>query len=457
MGGPDGGGLRLAAFCRFDAYLERLLIMVRRGWPLRRAGITGAGPAARPGAHALLVVLPFAVMAAVTAVDMLAGPAVGFMPLLSLGPALAAVSLRPGHTALTGGLAGLLCLALIIYDTLGTHRRGVIALATIAGVTAAGAVASAARHRREEQLANVTVVAEAAQRVLLRPVPPRAGPVLAAVRYVSAAAAARIGGDLYEIISTPGKVRIIVGDVQGKGLAAVNTAAAVLGAFREAAHDAPDLAALAARLELSLCREATDEEFVTAILAEISGNGASAELLSCGHPPPLLLNGTAARFAGPPEAGLPLGLAGLAEPGHVPYRVTLEPGDRLLFYTDGISEARDRSGSFYPLSACGALLAGLSPDAALDRLCADVLRHVGHDLADDAAILLIARSPDGPEPGDGQVTSASAPAGSKPRVPAAAGCGGAAAGTARPAHPQSTAAGRGFAGGRHPAGRQPPR
>ena len=193
-------------------------------------------------------------MAVVAAVDVLAGPRVGFLPLLSLGPALAAVSLRPAQTALIGGLAMALCVMLATYDDL-AGRRGFIALATIAGVTVAGAVASAGRHRRERDLANVTVVAEAAQRVLLRPVPCQMGPVQLAVRYISATASARIGGDLYEVIATGGKVRLIVGDVQGKGLAAVQTAATVLGAFRESAHDAPDLPAIAARIELSLQRQ----------------------------------------------------------------------------------------------------------------------------------------------------------------------------------------------------------
>jgi len=63
-----------------------------------------------------------------------------------------------------------------------------------------------------------------------------------AVRYISASASAQIGGDLYAVIMTAGSVRLIVGDVQGKGLAAVQTAATVLGAFREAAYDAADLA-----------------------------------------------------------------------------------------------------------------------------------------------------------------------------------------------------------------------
>ena len=127
---------------------------------------------------------------------------------------------------------------LAVYDNLAGSRRGVIALIAIAGVTAAGVVASAGRQRRERELANFKTIAEAAQQILLRPVPRRIPPADIAVRYVSAAASARIGGDLYEAIAAGSGIRLIVGDVLGKGLPAARTASVVLGAFREAAYDA---------------------------------------------------------------------------------------------------------------------------------------------------------------------------------------------------------------------------
>ena len=97
------------------------------------------------------------------------------MPLLSLGPALAAVSLRPVQTVLMGGLAMALSLLLAAYDGLLGSRQWFIALATIVGVTVTGVIASAGRQRREREFADVRAVAEVAQRVLLRPVPTGAG------------------------------------------------------------------------------------------------------------------------------------------------------------------------------------------------------------------------------------------------------------------------------------------
>ena len=370
----------------------------RTGVPLvsRSPGAHAYRASRGPGMQALIWLLPFLVMAALVGADLSAGPSIGFLPLLSLGPALAAVSRSPAQTALIGLLAVVLCVLLAGYDGLQGSPREIIDLVTICGVTAVGVIASVGRLRRERELADVRAVAEVAQRVLLHPLPRAAGHVQMAVRYISASASARIGGDLYAVVMAAGNVRLIVGDVQGKGLTAVQTAATVLGAFREAAYDAADLALIAARIELSLERQAAGEKFVTAILAQLPVGGSEVEILSCGHPPPLLLRGGAVRFIDPPEAGLPLGLRHLATGSREPRIVSLEPGDRMLFYTDGVSEARDKSGEFYPLDGCGALLDGQDLDTGLDRLRDDVTRYVGHALRDDAAMLLISSGPPSP-------------------------------------------------------------
>jgi serine phosphatase RsbU (regulator of sigma subunit) len=340
-------------------------------------------------------------MAAIVVEDLLAGPTEGALPVLSIGPALASVFYMAIQTALIGSLALVLAVVLASFDHVLDTRRGVIALVTILGVTVAGVVASAVRQRQERELANVRAVAEATQQVMLRPVPDRTPPLEMAVKYVSAAAAARIGGDLYEVISTPRRVRFILGDVQGKGLPAVRTAAVVLGAFREAAFDATDLTEITSRIELSLRHQSAqeEEEFVTVVLGQAVVGGSSVEILNCGHPPPLLVRNRAVTPVEDPDPGLPLGLASLAPSARTPMKIPFFPGDQMLFYTDGISEARDKAGTFYPLSRCGALLDGGKPEAALDRLQADVTRYVGHALEDDTALLLI-RPARGDAPGE---------------------------------------------------------
>jgi serine phosphatase RsbU (regulator of sigma subunit) len=117
------------------------------------------------------------------------------------------------------------------------------------------------------------------------------------------------------------------------------------------------------------------------------------ELLNRGHPPPLLMGGDGPQLLEVAEGGLPLGLAPLAAgPGRAAV-IEVGPGDRILFYTDGVSEARSRSGEFFPLTQSRAVREAGDPDQTLDVLSAEVLRHVGHALDDDAAMLLIRRQP----------------------------------------------------------------
>lgn len=342
------------------------------------------------GPLSALSALPFAVMIVVAVVDVVVGSRVGFLPMLSLGPAFASLVGGLRRTAAIGALALALCVVLGFYDGLFQERRGYTAIISVAGVSVASVAATAGRLRREAELASVRSIAEVAQRVLLRPVPRRAGRLRVAVSYTSAVAEARIGGDLYEVVAPPGGgARVIVGDVQGKGLEAVETASVVLGAFREAAHDEPDLSAVTARLERALNRHLSGEEFVSAVLAEL-GDDRVVTLLNYGHPPPLILraDGTV-DFAEAPETAPPLGLASLGAARPRPLRLSLGPGDQMLLYTDGVTEARDRLDCFYPLAERAPLLKDPDPDAALDALRDDLEAHVEGPLHDDAAMLLL--------------------------------------------------------------------
>jgi serine phosphatase RsbU (regulator of sigma subunit) len=339
----------------------------------------------------------------VTMIDVWASPDIILRPLLLLGPAFASLWCGIRRTAVVGLTALALCVALSYHHhTLG-RKQNTLSLLTMAGVAAASVIASADRQKRERLLADVRSIAEVAQRVLLRPVPRLVGSMHIAVSYTSATAEARIGGDLYEVTLTPFGVRVIVGDVQGKGLEAVETAADVLGAFREAAYDAADLTGVAARIETALRRrpapepsgprsdEGSDEKFVTAVLAEF-GESDIVTLLDYGHPPPLVLRGDGGgAFAEPDDVAPPFGLSDLVDAVPRPYTVKFAPDDQMLLYTDGVVEARDGAGRFYPLAERAHLLTADEPEQALEELRADVLRHVGGRIADDAAMLLIRR------------------------------------------------------------------
>jgi hypothetical protein len=247
--------------------------------------------AVRVSPNSLATAVPFCVMAVVTCFDLVVGTQVGFMSLLSLGPALAPVSLGPVRTALTGGVAIVLCFLLAALGGIAFSAHAVESCLTIAGVTVAAVIASAARQRKERELVDVRAVADVAQRVLLHRVPREVGQLQIAVRYISAAAAARIGGDLYDVVAVAGTARLIVADVQGKGLAAVQTAAVVLAAFRESVYDEPDLAAIASHIERSLEHQAPGDRFVTAIMAEIPGAAGSEPAAGARLPRPRCAEG----------------------------------------------------------------------------------------------------------------------------------------------------------------------
>lgn len=256
------------------------------------------------------------------------------------------------------------------------------------------------RRRREfERLLEVTSVAETVQRALLRPPPAAVGPYRIAASYRAAAQFARIGGDLYGVADTGYGLRVLIGDVRGKGLEAVATGAVVLGSFHETAYDHPTLDGLARRLDASLRRYLTDTEgFVTALLVDIDQEG-RVRALSCGHPAPLLLHGTDALDV-PVTRTLPLGLGNLPAAGtapaadRTPAALRLRPGDTLLLYTDGLTEARDDAGDFYPLPArlrhhLRTTPGPTAPDALLDWLQHDAQAYTGGSMHDDAALLAL--------------------------------------------------------------------
>ncbi|MZF88602.1 PP2C family protein-serine/threonine phosphatase [Streptomyces sp. SID5643] len=354
--------------------------------------VTGARTSARKRALAQLAagtpVLPALVVFVVALSGLADGAGMIWLPLLVAGPALAATTNGPRGVFWVGFLTALLGALLGVRD--GVPGRELTAvLAALVTVTLASGLASVLRGRRERVLAAVRSVAETAQHALLKPVPARVGPFQAAVRYSAAAAEARIGGDLYALIPTPHGVRLIVGDVRGKGLPAVGTAALVLGVFREAAHDEPDLLAVVERIERSLARNLGRDDFVTAVVAGYPRDG-HLEVVNCGHAPPLLVSASGSiSVVEPPHPAPPLGLRALAGDPPVLQTLPFADGDQLLLYTDGVTEARDGDRAFYPLSEGLERHVSHEPARTLDALHDELLAHVGGRLHDDAALLLI--------------------------------------------------------------------
>jgi len=277
-----------------------------------------------------------------------------------------------------------LIIAIDVHTALAVGAAASVALVAVISVSA-----TAVQRDRTRQLVNVMSAAEAAQRAVLRPLPERLGPLELGVVYLAAAQDAQVGGDLYEAARTPFGIRLIVGDVRGKGLGAVEIASYVLGMFREVVHEVHTLNELARRLDAGLTRQFGEfEEFVTAVFAEIDPDAGRLTIYDCGHPPPMLISGGAVTVLEVPAPAPPLGLLTLADSSGAARTLKFQPGSQLLLYTDGVTEARDDRRVFYPLDERLAALRGRD-GGLLEHLREDLLRHAGAPLGDDAAMLLI--------------------------------------------------------------------
>jgi serine phosphatase RsbU (regulator of sigma subunit) len=160
-------------------------------------------------------------------------------------------------------------------------------------------------------------------------------------------------------------------------------ATVVLGHFRSAAVDCDDLGALARQVDDRLRPYLGEEDFVTALMADISPAGLCS-IVTCGHPPAILAEAGAIRPVGLADS-LPLGLG--ADPTAT--TVQLQPGARLLLYTDGILEARDATRQFVSLDKVVAPLAGDGPiEGVLGRILDGLRGIVGGNLGDDLALLV---------------------------------------------------------------------
>ncbi|MFD8548624.1 PP2C family protein-serine/threonine phosphatase [Streptomyces sp. NPDC059649] len=345
--------------------------------------------------------LPAVLIVGGLAFDMATPPSYTAAPFFSAAPLVAAPLFSLPATALTA-LAAMAGESLVVtYRSAAqdTHES-VTEIATVFVVALLALAINRVVRMSDAHLASVRDVSEAAQRAVLPAPPERLGGLAVAARYVGARADARIGGDLYAVQDTPHGVRLIVGDVRGKGLEAVEAAVVVIGAFREAAEQEATLEAVAGRLERALQREGGRragldqcEGFTTAVLAEIPAGGRSVlRVLNRGHPAPLLLgpDGGLCELA-PSAPALPLGMSEVASWPDRSDESFFPAGSLLLFFTDGVTEARDLRGRFYdPADKLrGRHFPG--PGSLLDALIEDVSRHTGGAPADDMALLALQR------------------------------------------------------------------
>ncbi|MEU6221040.1 PP2C family protein-serine/threonine phosphatase [Streptomyces sp. NPDC047022] len=344
------------------------------------------------------------------------------------------VVLVPGIAAALCGLrttVGIAVLAVLTYeleDRAWPHQyqSGLPDFILVVAGSVLAVLACAVRLRGERRMLHMQDVVDTTRRTVLRPLPAGWGGLDHAAVYLPADSVARVGGDFYDIQPGPQGTRVLLGDVQGKGLGAVAAAAGLLGTFREAGYHDPGLPTVAAKLEARMRRHVfycaaigrdDDERFATAVLVGFPQDGSQGasqgapqdasqephgvppyvEVVNFGHEPPLVVGADGVR-ALPLGEGLPLGLAALGKGLPPPMRLPLAEGETLLLFTDGVSEARDAAGEFFPLRDLVARALAEDPCVAepgnLVRLVRDgTLQHSGGHLEDDTTIFAVRRRP----------------------------------------------------------------
>jgi sigma-B regulation protein RsbU (phosphoserine phosphatase) len=204
-----------------------------------------------------------------------------------------------------------------------------------------------------------------------------------------------VGGDAFDYAVDNDVARLAVLDAIGHGLGAGLTAAVTLAAMRGARACGRSLPAVAATVDDELVGHFGDLRFVTGVLAELDVNSGTLHYINAGHPPPILLRHGKAVGTLMSGRRLPLGL----QDNEVrPARLILEPGDRLLFYTDGAVEARDPEGNLFGVARLVDLAerhsaSGRPAPETLRRLSHAVLDHQKGEAQDDTTMMLVEWAP----------------------------------------------------------------
>ena len=252
---------------------------------------------------------------------------------------------------------------------------------------AAHAVELARLHQERRDLEAATQI----QKSFLPATRPRV-PQLHFFDYYSSAR--QIGGDYYDYIPLPGdRLAVALGDVSGKGVAAALWMARLSAAARFSLASEADAPTALRRLNLALTQPGADDRFVTFTAAILDLATYGVTLVNAGHMPPLRRRPGRAGVeeVGDPIVGLPLGVM------DKPYEQTafsLGPGDVLLFYTDGVTEARNPGNDQYGLERLSKVVAGGPKDveALGAAVLADVRRFAaGRPQNDDLTIVCVGR------------------------------------------------------------------
>ncbi|MCW2547827.1 MAG: protein serine/threonine phosphatase [Mycobacterium sp.] len=213
------------------------------------------------------------------------------------------------------------------------------------------------------------------------------------------APAYEVGGDAYDYALNGPIAHVAVFDAIGHGLQASLLAQLTVAAYRNGRRAGLDLADTAQQIDDALASQFGAERYATALLAQLNIETGLLRWVNAGHPAPMLLRDGHVVKELHCEPLLPLGLNGLVGDqqlirGAQVAEESLQPGDRLLFLTDGVDEARTENGEFFGRKRLAEFAAreaasGLPTPEVMRRLQQSILRHLTQGLQDDATTLFV--------------------------------------------------------------------
>lgn len=265
-------------------------------------------------------------------------------------------------------------------------------LATVAGLL----VASAARYTdlvHVRKRGRSMTLAASMQWDLLPPLTLRAGHAVVAGLLEPAY---EVAGDGFDYAVNGERVDVAVFDGMGHGIGSTLMTTLAMGTYRHQRRERQSLATTSGVIDRAVAQQFAGEAFVTGLLARLDAASGQLEICCAGHPAPLLLRGRQVVGELTCPASLPWGLDdqppdGVGESTTV---VTLQPGDIVVLYTDGMVEGRNRDGREFGVERLGDLLereaaSGRLPEEVLRRLVRTVVEHQGGMLRDDATAVLM--------------------------------------------------------------------
>ncbi len=233
------------------------------------------------------------------------------------------------------------------------------------------------------------------QRALLPPKPEIGEGYHVAHKYIPAYANREIGGDFYDVFrAEDGKIAIVIGDVSGKGLEAASMAAITRATVHAFAYEFSQAGkALTHANSVISAQQETGQIsfFVTVFVTILDPATGEATYSSAGHPPPAIWHADTGEVGFLELGNPPVGVIARYEFGEGTYR--LDPGDRIVFYTDGLSEAR-RGTDLFEIEGIGRVLrehGSKPPDEVIGELASAATAWGNGHLSDDTAIVVIER------------------------------------------------------------------